>query len=108
MTTDDKKLLREIEHYERIAGQPVPEGAKGVRKNATRSVVYSLRLNPEDIAEVERVAEQLDVPATALVRGFVLDGLAQHRKTASPAAVIEHIESELLQLRGLIRQRTGS
>jgi hypothetical protein len=100
--TAKNKLQREIEHYDTIAGKSAPAGAAGVQKNRARSVVYSLRLNPEDIAELERVAAELDVPAASLARGYVLDGLAEHR-VDDPARMIDKIQSELGVVHSMLR-----
>jgi hypothetical protein len=107
MTTKTKRdaelVRREIEHYDTIAGESVPEGATGVQRNRPRSVVYSLRLNPEDVAELERVAAELDVPATSLARGYVLQALAEHRDN-NPAQLIHKIQGELGIVRGMLER----
>jgi hypothetical protein len=43
-------------------------------------VVPSVRLPPESFAEIERIAAQPWVPAGALIRGWVLTGLAAERE----------------------------
>jgi hypothetical protein len=40
------------------------------------SSVYSLRLPDSLIAEPGQVADELDLPVSALIRGFIMDGLA--------------------------------
>lgn len=98
---DPDKLKAETEHYDGLAGQDAPETTEYVRKNRSRSVVYSLRLNPEDVAEIERLAAELDAPATSIVRGFVLKGLAEQRE-ATPAALIERLGHDVDQLRTVL------
>jgi hypothetical protein len=56
---------------------PLPEGARGERHG--RSVVQSVRLPAEEFAEIERIAAQAGVPVGALIRGWVLAGLAAER-----------------------------
>jgi len=56
---------------------PLPEG--GPRKRPTQSVVYSIRLTPEQTEEIQRIADIAGVPAIGIVRGWVLQGLAAGR-----------------------------
>lgn len=75
--TDRAKLIREeIEESERTRDTAPPAGTRGVRKNRKASSVYSLRLPDEVIEQLTALAEELDVPVSALVRGFIADGLA--------------------------------
>ncbi len=78
--------------------QPLPEEARGERRG--RSVVQSVRLPVEDFAEIERIAAQADVPVGALIRGWVLAGLAAERSTSLRDA-IEHLAEEAQRLRRL-------
>ena len=79
--------------------EPVPEGVKGVRRRS-RSVVQSVRLPAEDFAEIERIAVRAGVPVGALIRGWVLAGLAAERP-ASLRGAIEHLAAEAERLRRL-------
>lgn len=53
------------------AGQP-PEKVKGKRRNLGRSVMFSVRLNPDELAELERYADQRGLPARTLARAWIL------------------------------------
>jgi predicted DNA-binding ribbon-helix-helix protein len=75
-----------------------PEGVRGERQD--RSVVQSVRLPAEDYAEIERIAAQAKVPVGALIRGWVLAGLAAERGTSLRDA-IEHLAEEAQRLRRL-------
>jgi hypothetical protein len=77
---------------------PLPEGARGERHG--RSVVQSVRLPAEEFAEIERIAAQAGVPVGALIRGWVLAGLAAERGTSLRDA-IEHLAEEAQRLRRL-------
>jgi hypothetical protein len=57
--------------------QPLPEHVKGERRG--RSVVQSVRLPAEAFAAIEEVAERAGVPVSALIRGWVLQGLASEQ-----------------------------
>jgi hypothetical protein len=78
--------------------EPVPEGVKGERRG--RSVVQSVRLPADDFAEIERIAAEARVPVGALIRGWVLAGLAAERSTSLRGA-IEHLAAEAERLRRL-------
>ncbi|MHB8190113.1 MAG: hypothetical protein ACYDHP_06790 [Ferrimicrobium sp.] len=56
------------------------------RKSRTKSVICSIRLTPEQTNEIQRAA---DVPAAALVRDWVLQGLANERKVSDVDAVMD-------------------
>lgn len=100
-TTDADKLVREeIEQSERTRGEDAPDG--GIRKNAGRGQVYSVRLPADVVAEVEALAAKLDVPASALVRGFVINGLAE-REGLTLARGLNRIEADVRALRNLIQ-----
>ncbi|MDQ3899950.1 MAG: hypothetical protein M3319_05695 [Actinomycetota bacterium] len=57
--------------------QPLPEHVKGARRG--RSVVQSVRLPAEAFAAIEEVAERAGVPVSALIRGWVQQGLASEQ-----------------------------
>jgi predicted DNA-binding ribbon-helix-helix protein len=78
--------------------QPIPEGVRGDRRG--RSVVQSVRLPADEFAEIERIAAQLNVPVGALIRGWVLAGLAAERGTSLRDA-IDHLAEEAQRLRRL-------
>lgn len=52
---------------------PLPEDAIGERRG--RSVVLSVRLSEAEHEEIEQLAHEMDVPVSALLRGWVLQGL---------------------------------
>ena len=89
----DAKRAAEIAQAESEATRelPLPEGARGERHG--RSVVQSVRLPAEEFAEIERIAAQAGVPVGALIRGWVLAGLAAERGTSLRDA-IEHLAEE--------------
>jgi hypothetical protein len=96
----DAKRAVEIAQAESEATRelPLPEGTRGERHG--RSVVQSVRLPAEEFAEIERIAVQAGVPVGALIRGWVLAGLAAERGTSLRDA-IEHLAEEAQRLRRL-------
>lgn len=77
---------------------PLPENVRGQRRG--RSVVQSVRLPEAEFAEIEKIAAQLDVPVSALIRGWVLTGLAEERSTSLRGA-IERLVGDADRLRRL-------
>lgn len=63
----------------------VPEHVRGQRRG--RSVVQSVRLPQAEYADIERLAAELGVPVSALIRGWVLAGLAAERSTSLRGAI---------------------
>ena len=96
----DAKRAVEVAQAESEAtrDQPIPEDVQGERRG--RSVVQSVRLPAEEFAEIERIAAQVNVPVGALIRGWVLAGLAAERGTSLRDA-IEHLAEEAQRLRRL-------
>jgi predicted DNA-binding ribbon-helix-helix protein len=96
----DAKKVVEVAQAESEAtrDQPIPDDVRGERRG--RSVVQSVRLPAEEFAEIERIAAQLNVPVGALIRSWVLAGLAAERKTSLRDA-IDHLADEAQRLRRL-------
>ena len=55
----------------------LPEDATGERRNLGRSVMFSIRLNPDELAELERYAGQRGLPARTLARAWILARLRE-------------------------------
>jgi hypothetical protein len=69
-----ERLQRESEQTK---DDPYPAGTTGRRPN--REKVYSVRLSAEEEAEVVRVAAAKHLPASTLVRSWILERLDQER-----------------------------
>jgi hypothetical protein len=53
------------------------DDAKGERRNLGRSVMFSIRLNPDELAELEAYAGRRGLPARTLARAWILGRLRQ-------------------------------
>jgi hypothetical protein len=60
--------------------------------------MLSVRLNPEEFDTLSHHAEQLGIPVSALVRGWILTQLQVDSDT-SPIATVDRIAREVEQLR---------
>ncbi len=74
-----------------------PLSDHATRPGRQRAKVLSVRLSPEEFDELARYAAVLDVPASALARGWILDQLRSGAD--SPQQTVERIARELEQLR---------
>ena len=101
----ERLIAEETEASERTRDEPLSERA--ARRRQTRSVVYSIRLTPEQTEEIQRIAAAADVPATALVRGWVLQGLSAERE-GSVEQTVEALSRDVAQLRRQLTRRQAS
>ena len=79
---------------------PYPPGTTGERPGRGRSVVQSVRLPADEFAEIEALARAADVPVSALIRGWVLAGLAEDRD-ATLADAVERLAADVDRVRRL-------
>jgi hypothetical protein len=76
----DRALLDQVrEESERTKDDPYPKGARPTRPNRSRARVYSVRLNDDEYEAVQRVADAVHLPASTLVRSWILARLDQER-----------------------------
>lgn len=96
-------IAAEAEHAEATKDDPMPPGTVYTRPNQARSVTFTLRLNPEELAAVQAAAEDRDIPASTLVRGWIMRQLAAERGAPTDAAaVVERLEDDVRTLRRLV------
>ena len=100
MSNDAKRLVEQIAaEADTTADQPMPTGAKSIRPN--KSVTVATRVSPEDLHAIEALASQLDVPVSALVRGWVLAWL-NAGKAESLTTALDRITADVQRLRELV------
>jgi hypothetical protein len=99
-TRRQKELVARIAADSEVTkDEPMPVGAVFTRPN--KSVTVSTRLAPTELAEIEALAEQLDVPVAALIRGWILAGL-NARQGETVQGAIEGLSADLQRLRELV------
>lgn len=74
-TSDPELIARLREESERTKDAPYPDAVAAKRPN--RSQVYSVRLSEEEQARVQSVADARHLPASTLVRSWILERLDQ-------------------------------
>jgi len=76
----DPTLASQIrEESEQTKDAPLPDGATYTRPNRNRSQVYSVRLSSAEHAMVQQVADAKHLPASTLVRSWILERLDHER-----------------------------
>jgi hypothetical protein len=101
----ERLIAEEVEASERTRDAPVSGHA--ARKRPTRSVVYSVRLTPEQTREIQQLADTAGIPAAGLVRGWVLQGLAAER-AGSVEQTVEALSRDVARLRRQLTERQAS
>lgn len=101
----EQLIAEEAEESERTRDEPL--SGRAARKRPTRSVVYSIRLTPEQTEEIQRIADAADMPAAGLVRGWVLQGLAAERE-GSVEQTVEALSRDVARLRRQLTERRAS
>lgn len=106
-----KKELQELVAEETAASEASRDEAlseRAVRKGKSRSVVYSVRLTHEQTDEIQRIADEAGVPASALVRDWVLEGLAAERGSATLDSLVDTLSRDVDKLRRSVARREAS
>jgi hypothetical protein len=90
------------------ATRDMPPSDQAVRKGQTRSVVYSVRLTPEQTKEIQRIADEAGIPASGLVRDWVLEGLAAEHESSKVETLVEALSRDLERLRRRLARHEAS
>jgi hypothetical protein len=56
------------------ADAPLPEGTK-ITRGHSHSATLLVRLNVDELASLERLADERELPVSTLARSFLIDGL---------------------------------
>lgn len=86
MTTNRSVAAAQVES-DVTRDDPYPPDSEFTQPGRAGSVVQSVRLPAEALAAVERIAARTEVPVSALIRGWVFDGLAREDTTSLADAV---------------------
>ena len=98
--SDAKQLVEQIAS-EADATADTPMLADVVWTRPNKSVTVATRLAPEAVAAIEDLAGQLDVPVSALLRGWILAGLSA-RKDGTVLTAIDRLSADVQRLRELV------
>lgn len=96
-------IAEEAEYPELHRDDPIPAEARATRPSRARSAMFSLRLNPDELTAVQDLANERDVPASALVRGWIVQRIeAERNAPTDTAAVVARLEADVRTLRKLV------
>jgi hypothetical protein len=74
MSSKIKRLvLEEATASEEKQDAPLSSNASVSRPNRSRSAVYSIRLNPDEVASVQALADEAGLPPSTLVRSWIVE-----------------------------------
>lgn len=100
MSTDVQQLVEQIAaKTEATRDEPMPPDAVPTKPN--KSVPVAVRLSADDAEALEDLAERLDLPVSALLRGWILAGLAAQRDESVRTA-IDRLAADVQRLRELV------
>src|ERR1700728_212693 len=69
----ESRITEEAAASEENPDAPIASGAKVDRPNRARSSVYSIRLNPDEVAAVQSLADDAGLPPSTLVRSWIVE-----------------------------------
>lgn len=100
MSSDAKELVEQVAaESDATRNHPMPSDVAATQPN--KSVPVAVRLAPDDVAAIEALANELDVPVSALLRGWILNALTARREE-SPSTALDRLTADVQRLRELI------
>ncbi len=100
MSTDAKRLVEQVAvEADTTRDEAMPADAVPSRPN--KSVPVAVRLAPADVAAIEVLADRLDVPISALLRGGIQDALNAKREESVTTA-LDRLTADIQRLRELV------
>jgi hypothetical protein len=100
MTSDAKQLVEQIAaEADSTRDAPMPADATPTKPHKT--ITVATRLTIDDVAQIEALADRLDVPVSALVRGWILAGLAGGKEDSVTTA-LDRLSADVQRLRELV------
>jgi hypothetical protein len=100
----DDELRRILDEETEASELTRDEPMQGGQRRAGKSLVYSIRLHPDEAEAIQQIADEAGVPARGLVRGWVLQALrAKLAKPDSVTSVVEALSRDVARLQHLVR-----
>lgn len=87
MTNIEKVIEDETEASESNRDAPIPKGAMITRPNRGRSMVYSIRMNPDEVAALQSFADAAGVPGSTLARSWIVERIQDEKVGLSDAEI---------------------
>lgn len=99
MTTPAETVKAAAIESEKTADAPMPVNATPTRPN--KSVPVAVRLSREDVAAINDLSTAMGIPVSALLRGWIHQGLAARDENTLDAA-IDRISADVQRLREFV------
>jgi hypothetical protein len=100
MTADAEQLVEQIA-AEADATQDQPMSVDATPTKAHKTITVATRLTAADVAEIEAIADRLDVPVSALLRGWIVAGLAGCKEDSVTTA-LDRLSADVQRLREIV------
>lgn len=103
--------LEQLIEDETAASEATSEAAissSATRKGSAKSVIYSVRLTPKQFDEIQNLADTAGIPASALVRDWVVQGLTAERESSSIDTIVDALAKDVGQLKRRLAQDRAS
>ena len=81
------RIAEEAAASEENRDAPIPADAKASRPNRARSTVYSIRLNTDEVAAVQALADAAKLPPSTLVRSWIIERVRSEQGGTSDVEV---------------------
>lgn len=100
MSKDIQRLIAEEQaSSDSNPDAPITSSAHQSRPNQARSTVYSIRLNPGEVVAVRNLAEEAGLPASTLVRSWIVERVrAEQGDVSNAEAELRAAQLHLAQL----------
>jgi hypothetical protein len=104
----ERLIAEETTASEKNPDAPLSAGAALSRPNRKRSAVYSIRLDPDEVAALHARAEETGLPASTLARSWIVDQLRATRgEFESAEAELHAAQVHLAHLQRHLTERTS-
>src|ERR1700680_3747288 len=90
MSNAEKIIEEETEASETNRDAPIAKGARITRPNRARATVYSIRLNPDEVAALQSLADAAGVPGSTLARSWIVERIREEQAGLSDAEAELH------------------
>jgi predicted transcriptional regulator len=108
MTDIERIIEEETEASEANPDAPIAEDAKVTRPNRRRSTVYSIRLNPDEVAALQSIADAAGVPGSTLARSWIVERIQEEEAGLCDAeAELRAAQRHLNHLQGHLRHQAS-
>jgi hypothetical protein len=104
----NKIIEEETDASETNRDAPISDDAKISRPNRSRSTVYSIRLNPEEVAALQALGEAAGVPGSTLARSWIVERIREEQTGINDAeAELRAAQRHLAHLQRHLRQQAS-